>query len=163
MEANNETAVKSGKKDLSALDTLQVPVFVLNMDGKIVHGNDAFADLVGKKREQLEGIPFASLIKSDESSTERALDGDSTYVETWATIKNKKYFLEYRPNPIYDSKGNITGAIEAISRPDQPEAVSAGGPRTDRQGQGRRSVRQGQGRGRRGLQDSRGRPQRDAG
>ena len=67
-----------------------------------------------RRREQLEGIPVASLIKSDESSAERALDGDSTYVETWATIKNKKYFLEYRPSPIYDSKGNITGAIEAI-------------------------------------------------
>lgn len=114
MEANSETEVRGVKKDLSAFDTLQVPVLVISRDGKVVHGNDALADLVGRKREQLEGIPIGSLIKSERSGIEAAISGDSAYVETWATIKNKKYFFEYRPSPTFDSKGNITGAIMAI-------------------------------------------------
>jgi methyl-accepting chemotaxis protein len=113
METNTETAVK-GKKDLSAYDGLQVPVFAVDRDGKVVHGNDAFADLVGRKREQLEGVAIAALIRAEESGVERALSGDSTRIETWVTVKNKKYFFELRPTPTYDSKGNVTGAIEAI-------------------------------------------------
>ena len=67
MEANSdkETAARSGKKDLSLLEMIQIPVFVADQDGKMVYGNDAFADLVGVRKEQLEGVPVLSLIQSE--------------------------------------------------------------------------------------------------
>ena len=142
-EANTETAVKI-KKDLSIFDGLQVPVFVVDRDGKIVHSNDVFAELVGRKREQLEGVAITSLNKVEESGMERALSGESICIETWATIKNKKYFFEMRLTPTYDSKGNVTGAMEVLIRSDRPEAGPAGSSRTDRQGHGRRSFSEGQ-------------------
>jgi PAS domain S-box-containing protein len=125
METNTETAVR-GKKDLSVFDGLQVPVFIVGRDGKIVHSNDVFADMVGRKREQLEGVAITALSKVEESGVERALSGESACIETWATINNKKYFFELRLTPVYDSKGNVTGVIEAlIDRTGQKLAIQA--------------------------------------
>ncbi|MGD0620901.1 MAG: methyl-accepting chemotaxis protein [Thermacetogeniaceae bacterium] len=114
MEANDGAAAKNGEKDLLVFDALHVPVFVVDRDGKIVRGNNAFAELVGKKREQLKGTSITSLINSEESGVQRSLSGDSAFIETWATIKDKRYFFEYRPTPTFDSKGDITGVIEVI-------------------------------------------------
>ncbi len=114
MEANNDND-NSGQNDLSALELLQMPVFVADKEGKVIYGNEAFADLVDRKKEHLEGVPVKSLIKSETSGMERALaTGDNSPVETWATIKDKRYFFEYRPMPRYDSKGNITDIVEMI-------------------------------------------------
>ena len=129
MEASidKETAARSGKKDLSVLEMLQVPVFVADKDGKIVYGNQSFADLVDVKQEQLPGTPVLSLIQSETSGIQRALTtGESALVESWATIKDKKYFFEYRPNPTYDLKGNIRGVIgTVIDRTGQKLALQA--------------------------------------
>ncbi|MGD0152349.1 MAG: PAS domain-containing protein, partial [Thermacetogeniaceae bacterium] len=117
METNSatEATVKGSKKDLSVLEMLQTPVFVVDKNRKVVYGNDSFAELVGKRKEHLEGALVTSLIKSEISGVENALaTGDSSHIETWATIKDRKYFFEYMPTPTYDSKGNITGAIETI-------------------------------------------------
>ena len=59
MEANSDkdADVQTGKKDLSVLEMIQIPVFVADQDGKMVYGNDAFAELVGVKRDQLPGSP----------------------------------------------------------------------------------------------------------
>ncbi len=116
-EADNsrETAARSGKKDLSVLEMLQIPLFVTDKDGKTVYGNETFADLVGVEREQLEGVPFLSLIQSESSGMMTCLEtGSTNVIETWATIRDKKYFLEYRPTPTYDSKGKIRGVIGTI-------------------------------------------------
>jgi len=110
MEANSdkEAAARSGKTDLSVLEMIQIPVFVADQDGKMVYGNDAFAELVGVKREKLPGIPVLSLIQSETSGMKTALaTGSRAYVETWATVasfKDRKYFLEYRPIPSHNSK-----------------------------------------------------------
>jgi PAS domain S-box-containing protein len=52
-----------------------VPVFVVGRDGKVVQGNDTFADLVGRKQEQLAGVAITALIRAEESGVERALSG----------------------------------------------------------------------------------------
>jgi len=117
MEANSdkEAAVQAGKKDFSVFDLLKVPIFAADQDGKMVYGNEAFAELVGMKKGRLPGTPVLSLIQSETSGMQRALDtGDSTPVETWATIKGRKYFFEYRPTPTYDAKGIIKGVVETV-------------------------------------------------
>jgi methyl-accepting chemotaxis protein len=132
MEANSdkEAAARSGKTDLSVLEMIQIPVFVADQDGKMVYGNDAFAELVGVKREKLPGIPVLSLIQSETSGMKTALaTGSRAYVETWATVasfKDRKYFLEYRPIPSHNSKGEITGVVETIiDRTSQKLALQA--------------------------------------
>ena len=117
MEANSdkEAAVQTGKKDFSVFELLKVPIFSADQGGKVVYGNEAFAELVGVKKEQLLGTPVLSLIQSETSGMQRALaTGDSTPVETWATIKDRKYFFEYRPTPTFDPKGVVRGVVETI-------------------------------------------------
>jgi methyl-accepting chemotaxis protein len=115
METNDKETAKGGKKELSVLEMLKVPIFVADKERRLVYANDAFADLVGVKKEKLEGTPVFSLITSETSGMERALTtGDASPVETWATIRDRKYYLEYRPTPSYDAKGNITGVFETV-------------------------------------------------
>lgn len=117
MEANDDkvASVRTGKKDFSVFELLEVPIFVADQAGQLVYGNEAFANLVGTKKEQLEGAPVLSLIQSETSGMQKSLaTGDTTPVETWATIGDKKYFFEYRPTPTYDSKGTIRGVVETV-------------------------------------------------
>ena len=121
-----DNVTKNGKINFSALDLLPVPTFAANRDSKVVYANDAFAELVGEKRGRLDGVPIGSLIKSETSGVQRALTGDASGVDTWATIKGRRYFLECRPSPIYDHDGNITGVIETIiNLTDQKLAMQA--------------------------------------
>jgi PAS domain S-box-containing protein len=110
-----ENTYKTGKKDYAFLDLFQCPTFVVDTDKKVLYANEAFADLVAKKREQTIGNQIASLIKAEESGVDEALaTGDKCCVLTWATIKGKKYFLEFEPNPLLDEKGNIVGVLEIV-------------------------------------------------
>ena len=124
---DKDAAAKSDQKDLSVLEMFQMPMFVADKDGKVVYGNEAFADLVGVKQEQLENTPVLSLVQSETSDMERALAiGGTSPGETWATIKDKRYFFEYHPSVSYDSKGNITGvAGMLIDRTSQKLALQA--------------------------------------
>ncbi len=117
METNSatETTIKGGKKDFSVLDLIHGPVFAVDMDKKVIYANEALADLVIKKREQIMGVLIGSLIKTEESGVDKALaSGDNTHIVTWATIREKKYFLEFEPTPLMDAKGNITGVVGMI-------------------------------------------------
>ncbi len=129
MEANSEkeAVVQTGKKDFSVFEVLKVPIFAADQSGKVVYGNEAFAELVGVKKERLPGTPVLSLIQSETSGMQRALaTGDSTSVDTWATIRDRKYFFEYRPTPTFDSKGVVRGVVETvIDRTGQQLALQA--------------------------------------
>ena len=117
METNREkeALAQTGKKDFSVFELLKVPIFATDQIGKVVYGNEAFAELVGVKQERLSGSPIDSLVQSETSGLQKALaNGDTTPVETWATIREKKYFLEYRPAPTYDSRGAIRGVVETV-------------------------------------------------
>ncbi len=112
---DKDAAARSGKKDLSVLEMLQVPLFVADQDGKLVYGNKAFADLVGVRQEQLEGVPVGSLIQSESSGMKKCLEtGSTVVVESWAMIGDKKHFFEYMTTPTLDSKGKVRGIIETI-------------------------------------------------
>ena len=110
---DKDVAVKSGKsdkKDLPVLEMFQMPMFVADKDGKVIYGNETFADLVGMQQSQLENTPVLSLIQPETSGMEGALAiGGTSPGATWATIKDKRYFLEYHSSVNYDSQGNITG------------------------------------------------------
>ncbi len=117
MEASGvkETAPKGGKKDYTLLDLIQDPAFVVDKDKKVLYANEAFADLVSKKREQAIGNLIGSLIKAEESGVDDALaTGNKEHILTWAVIKERKYFLEFEPSPLLDEKGSIIGVLETI-------------------------------------------------
>jgi methyl-accepting chemotaxis protein len=126
-EAVKEAIVRSGKKDLSALEMTLIPMFVADLEGKVVYGNEALAALVGVKKEHLAGTPVLSLIQSEISGIKDCLaTGSADCIETWATIKGKRYFFEYRPIPTYDTKGIIRGVFETIiDRTDQKLVLQA--------------------------------------
>jgi PAS domain S-box-containing protein len=97
------------------LALIQDPVFVVDRDKKVIYANDAAADLVGKKREQVMGVPGNSLITVEESGADNTLaTGRKAKVESWVTIKDKRYFLEFKPTPLMDDKGNIIGVLETM-------------------------------------------------
>src|SRR5690554_688090 len=92
------------KKDFSVLDLLRVPVFIVGKDQRVVYANDSFVQLLGINRNQVIGSLIGSMIQSEKSGVERALQGESAYIKSWATIRGKRYFFEYMPNPLIDSQ-----------------------------------------------------------
>ena len=117
MEASDvkQTAPKSGRKDYTFLELIQDPAFVVNMDKKVIHANEAFADLVATQKERVIGTPIHALIRAEESGVEDALaTGNKAHVLTWSVIKEKKYFLEFEPTPLLDDKSGIIGVLETI-------------------------------------------------
>lgn len=102
------------KTDFSVIDLLRVPVFVAGMDTKVIYANDVFAELMGRGRDQVVGSFLGSMVNSEVSGIERALRGENVHIKSWATIRGKKFFLEYIPTPLVDSKGNVTGVIEVV-------------------------------------------------
>ncbi len=110
-----EDSTKAGKNDYTFLDFFHVPAFAVDVERKIIYANDSFGNLVGRKKEQTIGVVIHSLIKAETSGVEAALTtGESTQIETWATIGDKRYYLEFEPTPLKDAKGNIAGVIETI-------------------------------------------------
>jgi methyl-accepting chemotaxis protein len=127
MEVNGDrdAVAQSGNKDFSVFELLKVPIFAVDQSENVIYGNESFAELVGVKKDQLPGVQVLSLIQSETSGVQKALaTGESTPVNTWAKIKDKKYFFEYRPTPTYDSEGAISGVVEAVvDRTDQQFAL----------------------------------------
>ncbi len=112
--AREADAGGSGEGSLS-VDMLPMPVFMADLNGNVVYGNDAFAKLVGLQKNELEGAPVLSLIVSESSAMQRALaTGEVSPVETWATVKGKRCFFECMPALTYNSKGEITGVMETV-------------------------------------------------
>ena len=110
-----ETATKVGKNDYMFLDFFRVPAVAVDAERNIIYANDSFGNLVGRKKEQTIGVAIHSLIKAETSGVEAALTtGESTQIETWATIGDKRYYLEFEPTPLKDANGNIAGVIETI-------------------------------------------------
>ena len=113
--AAKETALKGEKKDYSFLDLIQNPAFVVDVDKKVLYANEGFLDLVAKKREQAIGHLIASLIKAEESGVDAALaTGERATIVSWCIIRDKKYFLEFKPTPLLDEQGCVTSVLETI-------------------------------------------------
>ncbi len=113
-DSDEKIAAPRRQKDFSALDPLQIPVFVADQTRRIIYANNAFAKLVGRVGEQLKGAQIDSLIRSGKSGIDCALAGDTSGIRTWATVGGKKYFFVYHPTLIHDPTGNITGVLETI-------------------------------------------------
>ena len=113
-------------KDFSVLDLLQVPVFVVGKDQRVVYANDSFVELMGVSREQVIGNLLGSMVDSEKSGIEGALQGKGARIESWATIRGKRYFFEYIPTPLIDSQGKVTGVLQVVKDiTDQKLALSA--------------------------------------
>ena len=146
-------------------DLLQVPVFVVDQGGNVVYGNEAFAELVGRKKRTASGIPIAI---ADQVRDKRYGEG----------ARHRRKHLPSRPGR-RSGPGSIS-SILGLLRPMTPKGKSRGPWRRSSTGparnwscrrsrelvgkdQGRGPVGQGQRQGRGRLQAAGGRYQRDAG
>ncbi len=134
VDSGKQTVGKGDKNDFSLLDIIPVPVVAVNMSRNIIYGNTPFARLAGKSKDELDGASLTSLIKSEISGVEQALStGKYDNVQSWASVGDRKRFFSYRPAPIFDDAGNVTGIIETVSdRTDMKLALQAIGELADR-------------------------------
>ncbi len=118
------------------IDFLPDATFVIDKEGKIIAWNRALEQITDMKSEDMIGksdysyaLPFygeprpmlIDLVLSHDKEIESRFDylkrkGDTIYAENFAKnlYDNRGAFLFKKASPIYDSEGNISGAIESI-------------------------------------------------
>jgi PAS domain S-box-containing protein len=117
------------------IDFLPDATFAVDLLGKIIAWNRAVEDLTGVKKEDMLGkgnyeyaLPFynkrrpilVDLVLSSNKKIERNYDvftkeqGRVILAETTLSIRGRKVFIGGKASPLYDSKGEIVGAIESV-------------------------------------------------
>ncbi|MDR3568166.1 MAG: PAS domain S-box protein [Syntrophobacteraceae bacterium] len=129
-------ALKESKERLSQiLDFLPDPTFAIDLDGKVIVWNRAYEEMTGIKAQDILGkgdyeysLPFYGyrrpvLIDAVmgrygellEKYSHVKRDGDILLAETVAPLKDRQNrFFSCKARPLYDSTGDIIGAIESI-------------------------------------------------
>jgi PAS domain S-box-containing protein len=116
------------------IDFLPDATFAINQEGKVMAWNRAIEEVTGIKAEDMLGkgdyeyaLPFygirrpilIDLIFRSDGDIEKEYsfvkkENDVILAETDVTISGKNYVLSGKARPLYDSKGNIVGAIQSI-------------------------------------------------
>ena len=132
-----EEALRESERRLAdIIDFLPDATLAIDRQGRVIAWNRAIEEMTGVRAEEMLGkgyyeyaLPFYGLqrpilidlvLKSDkkiEQSYYSILEKqqDLLIVETWVPLlKGKKAFLWAKSSPLYDSKGDIVGAIESI-------------------------------------------------
>ncbi len=121
---------------LDIVEFLPDATFVIDRDNKVIAWNRATEEMTGVHKENIIGkgdyayaVPFygverpilVDLIFLDDEETESRYDyvrrdGDTLTAETFASILygGRGAYLWGRASPLFDSEGNIAGAIESI-------------------------------------------------
>jgi len=130
-----EDALKESEKRLyDIIDFLPDATFAINNHGEVISWNRAMEDLTGVNAKNMTGkrnyeysLPFygmrrpilIDLVTQPDENIEKQYDfierrGEAILVETDAPLKGINHTLWGKAVPLYDDKGNINGAIEAI-------------------------------------------------
>ncbi len=130
-----EDALKESEQRLSdIIDFLPDATFAIDREGKVITWNRAIEEMTGVKAEDMVGkgdyeyaIPFYGIrrpilidlvfISNEEIEKKyRFIEkkGDILLTEADVPLKNQKRILWGKARPLYDSGGNIVGAIESI-------------------------------------------------
>ncbi|OPX83338.1 MAG: Sporulation kinase E [Pelotomaculum sp. PtaB.Bin104] len=133
---NVEQLYKTKQQSLNIIDFLPDPTFVIDRNQKVVAWNTAIEEMTGVSKVDIIGkgeyayaIPFygkarpvlLDLIFSDDLTTElkyknvvrkgNAINGEA-FIKL--PFNNKEVFLWLKASPLFDSEGNIVGAIESV-------------------------------------------------
>ncbi len=132
-----EEALRESERRLAdIIDFLPDATLAIDLTGKVIAWNRAIEEMTGVKASDILGkgdyeyaLPFygirrpilADLVLKPDKKIERSYysilekNKDLLIVETWVPfLKWKKAFLWAKASPLYDSKGDIVGAIESI-------------------------------------------------
>ncbi|MDQ5986525.1 MAG: hypothetical protein CSYNP_02255 [Syntrophus sp. SKADARSKE-3] len=129
--------IESERRMTDIINFLPDATFVIDLHGKVIFWNRAIEEMTGVKAEDILGkgayeyaIPFYGVrrpilidlilkkdkrIESTYDSIIRKKSKNLLISQTWVPqLKGKKVFLWGKASPLYDSKGNLLGAIESI-------------------------------------------------
>jgi PAS domain S-box-containing protein len=130
-----EDALKESEQRLSdIIDFLPDATFAIDREGKVITWNQAIEEMTGVKAEDMVGkgdyeyaIPFYGMRRpilidlvfiSDEEVEKKyrfiEKKGDILLTEADVPLNNQNRILWGKARPLYDSGGNIVGAIESI-------------------------------------------------
>ncbi|MGO9139637.1 MAG: PAS domain S-box protein [Syntrophales bacterium] len=132
-----EEALRESERRLSdIIDFLPDATLAIDLSGKVIAWNHAIEEMTGVKAADILGkgdyeyaLPFygirrpilADLVLKPDKKIERSYysilekNKDLLIIETWVPfLKWKKAFLWAKASPLYNSKGEIVGAIESI-------------------------------------------------
>jgi len=132
-----EEALRESERRLAdIIDFLPDATLAINRQGKVIAWNRAIEEMTGVKAEDMLGkgdyeyaLPFygvrrpilADLVLKPDKKIEQSYysilekQKDLLIVETWVPfLKWKRAFLWAKATPLYDSKGEVVGAIESI-------------------------------------------------
>ncbi|HYA14607.1 MAG TPA: PAS domain-containing protein [Syntrophales bacterium] len=130
-----EEALRESQQRLSdIIDFLPDATFAIDRQGKVIAWNRAIEEMTGVKAEEMIGkgdyeyaIPFYGMRRpilidlvfiSDEEIEKKyrfiEKKGDILFTEADVPLKNQHRILWGKARPLYDSGGNIIGAIESI-------------------------------------------------
>ncbi len=132
-----EEALRESERRLAdIIDFLPEATLVIDRNGKVIAWNRAIEEMTGVSAKDMLGkgdyeyaVPFygkprpimLDLILRPDKTIEKGYytilerQKDLLIVETWVpALKGEKAFLWGKASPLYDSKGNIVGAIESI-------------------------------------------------
>jgi len=132
-----EEALRESERRLAdIIDFLPDATLAINRQGKVIAWNRAIEEMTGVKAEDMLGkgdyeyaLPFygvrrpilADIVLKPDKKIEQSYysilekQKDLLIVETWVPfLKWKRAFLWAKATPLYDSKGEVVGAIESI-------------------------------------------------
>ena len=130
-----ETALKESESRLAdIIDFLPDATFAVDLSGKVIAWNRAIEEMTGVKKEDMQGkdsyeyaMPFygmrrpllIDLVFEHDKETEKKYDfvekeGNNFLAEAKVTVKGVYHTLWGKSGPLYDSQGEIVGAIESI-------------------------------------------------
>lgn len=134
-EKAEEALIESEWRLKDVIDFLPDATFAINLEGKVIVWNRAVEEMTGVKAENILGkndyeyaLPFygkrrpvlVNLILKPDKKIERnyekitKMQGELLLAEVSTTMAGRKAFLWGKASPLYDSKGQIVGAIETI-------------------------------------------------
>ncbi|MCG9967075.1 PAS domain S-box protein [Pelotomaculum terephthalicicum JT] len=135
-ESFAEKQHNNNKQLLDIIEFLPDATFVIDREKKVIHWNKAIEKMTGVKKEAIIGkdeyayaVPFygkqrpvlIDLVFSNDEETEQKYEyverkGTTLYAETFIPLpfSGEKAFLWITASPLFDSEGNLAGAIESI-------------------------------------------------
>ena len=130
-----EAALSESEQRLSdIIDFLPDPTYAIDLSGKVIVWNHAIEEMTGVKAKDMLGkgdheyiIPFYGaprpvlidlVFECDQELARKydfvKRDGDMLLAEAEVPVRGVPHFLWGKAGPLYDSHGNIVGAIESV-------------------------------------------------
>ncbi len=136
--------IESQQRLSDFIDFLPDATFAIDVEGKVIAWNQAIEEMTGYKADNIMGkgnyeyaLPFYGIrrpilidlvLKCNKEIKDYSYvkkDGKALLAEANVNLNNKNYILWVKAVPLYDSEGNINGAVESIRDITQPKMAKS--------------------------------------